>query len=239
MKRDIFLFSFGLLAVLVSCFAADRYLTPVFHHTNVQGTPVLILDAGHGGEDGGALSASGQKESEINLDIVLKMESLFAFLGSDAVLTRSTDISIHDPECSTLREKKVSDLKNRVSLINSTPNAMLISVHQNTFTDPRYKGTQVFFGGGEISVQWGEYTQTLFQSVLDKTNTRHAVAVPEQVYLFNHIDCPALLVECGFLSNGEDAALLLTDPYQRKIAIVLAGAYFHQLQIIPTPLGGG
>lgn len=240
MKRDVFLFSISLFAVLISCFAADHYLVaPAFQHTSIQGTPVLILDAGHGGEDGGALSASGHKESEINLDIVLKAESLFAFLGTDTVLTRNSDISIHDPDCSSLREKKTSDLKNRVNLINNTPNAMLISVHQNTFTDSRYKGAQVFFCDGELSALWGEYTQMLFQSVLDKTNTRRATAVPEHVYLFSHIGCPAILIECGFLSNGEETALLLTDTYQRKIALILAGAYFHQLQMIPTPLGGG
>lgn len=239
MKHDIFLCCFCLTALLVSCIAADRYISPVFHQLEPAEAPVLILDAGHGGEDGGALTASGHKESEINLDIVLKLESLLAFLGTDAVLTRSEDVSIYDPGCATLREKKVSDLKNRTNLINNTPNAMVISVHQNTFTDSRYKGTQVFFGGGEISAQWGNLTQTLFQTTIDKNNTRSAAAVPEHVYLFKHVDCPAILVECGFLSNGEEAALLLTDTYQRKLALVLAGAYFHQLQMIPTPLGGG
>lgn len=239
MKRDITILSLGLLAILISCFAADRYFSPVFHHLNFGETPTLILDAGHGGEDGGALAASGHKESDINLNIVLRLESLFAFLGTDTILTRNVDISIHDPECTTLREKKVSDLKNRVKMINDTSNAMLISVHQNTFTDSRYKGTQVFFGKGEISSQWGNLAQTLFQLTLDENNTRDALPVPDHVYLFSHIDCPAILIECGFLSNGEETALLLTDTYQRKIALVLAGAYFQQLQMIPTPLGGG
>ena len=239
MKRDIFLCCFSLAALLISCIAADRYIAPAFHQLEPSEAPVLILDAGHGGEDGGALTASGHKESEINLDIVLKLESLLAFLGTDAVLTRNEDVSIHDPGCTTLREKKVSDLKNREALINSTSNAMVISVHQNTFTDSRYKGTQVFFGSGEISLQWGNLTQTLFQQTIDSNNSRNASAVPEHVYLFKHIDCPAILVECGFLSNGEEAALLLTDAYQRKLALVLTGAYFHQLQMIPTPLGGG
>jgi len=228
-----------IVMVLVGCMTAVRRIVPAVYTEYVQGVPMLILDAGHGGEDGGALTAAGDKESEINLDIVLKLEALMAFLGVDTVLTRRTDISIHDPECTTLREKKVSDLKNRVDLINNTPNAMLISVHQNTFTDPRYKGTQVFFRQGEISAQWGEMTQTLFRSVIDQTNGRSAAAIPDHVYLFSHISCPALLVECGFLSNGEEAALLMTNAYQRKIALVLSGAYFHQLQMIPTPLGGG
>lgn len=238
MKRDITLLFCGLVAILLSCVAAGRYVTPAVYIAGRFSAPTLILDAGHGGEDGGACSASGHKESDINLDIVLKLESLLAFLGTDSVLVRDSDVSIHDPSCETLREKKVSDLKNRVQLIRNTESPMVISVHQNSFTDPRYKGTQVFFGKGEISGSWADYTQELFRRTLDSSNTRKAAAIPEHVYLFSNIDCPAILVECGFLSNGEDAALLLTDTYQRKIALVLAGAYFHQLKMIPTPLGG-
>lgn len=198
----------------------------------------LILDAGHGGEDGGAVSPSGHKESDINLNIVLKLHSLMTFLGLRTILVRSGDISIYSEGCNTLREKKVSDLKNRVAMVQNTQNAMLLSVHQNIFTDPRYHGAQVFFGKGDISRQWGDYAQDTLRSVLDPDNSRKAAAIPDHVYLFQHIDCPAILVECGFLSNGEDSSLLLTDSYQRKIALVLAGAYFHQLQMIPDFMEG-
>ena len=199
---------------------------------------MLVLDAGHGGEDGGAVSAAGNKESDINLAIVLKLEYLMAFLGVETTLTRREDISIYDKGCDTMREKKVSDLKNRVALIQSIPNAMVISVHQNTFTDSRYHGMQVFYGSGDLSRQWGSYTQEIAGTALDKDNQRKAAGIPSHVYLFQHIDCPAILVECGFLSNGEEASMLLTDNYQRKIAVVLAGAYLHQLQMIPDILGG-
>ena len=241
MKRDILTFSIVLCVILFACIISATQIdpeTPVSAMITAGETPTLILDAGHGGEDGGASSAAGDKESNINLDIVLKLESLMAFLGTDTVLTRSEDISIHDEGCKTIREKKVSDLNNRVSLIQNTPNAMVISVHQNTFTDSRYHGTQVFYGSGELSSQWGVHAQELFQSVLAPNNQRKAAKIPDHVYLFSHIDCPAILVECGFLSNGEEASLLLTDTYQRKIAMTLAGAYLHQLQMIPSPLGG-
>lgn len=238
LKRDGMVFLTGLGAVLLICLIAAPNVVPAFSPTAPAQSPTLILDAGHGGEDGGAVSASGHKESDINLSIVLKLESLLAFLGTDTVLTRSEDVSIHDPGCETIREKKVSDLKNRAELIQNTPNAMVISVHQNTFTDSRYHGAQVFFDIGDLSGQWGRYTQELIQRVLDPDNKRSAALIPEHVYLFSQIDCPAILVECGFLSNGEEASLLLTDTYQRKIALTLAGAYLHELQMIPTPLGG-
>ena len=199
---------------------------------------VLILDAGHGGEDGGASSASGSQESDINLEIVLKAEALMGFLGVPTELTRAEDISIYSAGASTLREKKVSDLKNRVTMIRNVPNAMLISVHQNHFTDSKYSGAQVFYSEGDVGRQWGEYAQELLRQTLDPDNGRSAKPVPDGIYLFEHIDCPSLLVECGFLSNGEEASLLLTDPYQRKIAIALAGAYLHEIQMIPVVWGG-
>lgn len=199
-----------------------------------EGERVLILDAGHGGEDGGASSASGNKESDINLGIVLKTEALMGFLGVRTELTRSEDRSMHSEGASTIREKKVSDLKNRVAFVESIPGAMLISVHQNHFTDARYNGSQVFYNGGDISRQWGEGTQEVLRQVLDPDNNRNAKPMPDEIYLFEHISCPSILVECGFLSNGEEASLLLTDTYQRKISMALAGAYLQEVQMIPT-----
>jgi len=198
----------------------------------------LILDAGHGGEDGGALSASGTKESDINLSVVLKLDALLAFCGVNSVLTRGEDISLHSDGSHTLREKKVSDLKNRVKLVDSSENALLMSVHQNYFTDPVYSGAQVFYNLGDFSRQWGEHTQELLRQTLNSDNTRKAKLIAESVYLFKHISCPAILIECGFLSNGEEASLLLTDAYQRKIAVALTGAALHQLQTLQSISGG-
>lgn len=238
MKRDILLL-LACLCVLagVNLFGADR-VVPAATDPVTKETWTLILDAGHGGEDGGASTASGEKESDINLAIVLKTRSLMAFLGIEPRLTRDTDISIHSDGAETIRQKKVSDLKNRVALVKGISNAILISVHQNHFTDPRYHGFQVFYNRGDANRQWGENTQAVFQQVLDPGNDRKAKPIPDGIYLFDHISCPAILVECGFLSNAEEAALLGTDAYQRKIAIALAGAYFNKLQMMPTTLGG-
>ena len=238
MKRDILLL-LACLCVLagVNLFGADRVIPAATDPAAVE-TWTLILDAGHGGEDGGASTAAGEKESDINLAIVLKTRALMAFLGVEPRLTRDTDISIHSAGAETIRQKKVSDLKNRVALVEDISNAILISVHQNHFTDPRYRGFQVFYNRGDANRQWGENTQAVLQQVLDPGNDRKAKPIPDGIYLFEHISCPAILVECGFLSNAEEAALLGTDAYQRKIAIALAGAYFNKLQTIPTTLGG-
>lgn len=237
LKRDLTVLVLGLCVILISGLFAAEQIVPAF---SVSSDPpfTLVLDAGHGGEDGGASTASGQKESDINLSIVLRLESLMSFLGVETVLTRSEDASIHSPGCTTLREKKVSDLKNRVELVNQIPNAALISVHQNHFTDSRYRGAQVFYSVGDLSRQWGLCTQDLITTFLDPENTRKSAGIPEHVYLFSHTSCPAILVECGFLSNGEEASLLLTAQYQRKLAVTLASSYMQFIQMIPTPLGG-
>ena len=237
MKRDLLLLFLCLCILGVASWLGRDRVVAVAAPSPDEGQTV-ILDAGHGGEDGGASSASGSKESDINLNIVLKTEALMAFLGVRTELTRSEDRSIHSEGASTIHEKKVSDLKNRVEFVNSIPDAMLISVHQNHFTDSRYSGAQVFYNVGDVSRQWGECTQEVLRQVLDPDNDRAAKAIPDNIYLFSHISCPAILVECGFLSNGEEASLLLTDTYQRKISLALTGAYLQEIQMIPAVWGG-
>ena len=237
MKRDILLLLMCLCILAgVNFLGGDRVVPTAAPNTGSQRT--LILDAGHGGEDGGASTAAGDKESDINLAIVRRTQALMTFLGVEPLLSRDADISLHSSGAETLRQKKVSDLKNRVALVENSPNAMLISVHQNHFTDSRYSGSQVFFNDSDVSCQWGEHTQEMLRQVLSPGNDRKAKPIPDGIYLFDHISCPAILVECGFLSNGEEAALLLTGAYQRKVAMALAGAYFHEIQMIPTTLGG-
>ena len=229
MKRDMILLMICLCVLAgVRLFAADRVVPAAAGPAAPEGW-TLILDAGHGGEDGGASTAAGEKESDLNLAIVLKTRALMAFLGMEPKLTRETDRSLHSDGAKTLRQKKSSDLKNRAAMVESIPNAMVVSVHQNHFTDSRYSGAQVFFNSGEFNRQWGEDTQEVLRQVLDPGNDRKAKPMPDGIYLFEHISCPVILVECGFLSNGEEASLLCTDTYQRKISMALAGACFRTI----------
>ena len=230
MKRDIILLAVCLCVLVGVNWLGGLQAEPVSAAVELNERPTLILDAGHGGEDGGASTASVEKESDINLAIVLKTRALMAFLGENPQLTRDRDRSLHSDGADTIRQKKVSDLKNRVEMVESTSNALLISVHQNHFTDPRYSGTQVFFNLGDENRQWAERAQEIFRQTLAPGNDRKAKPMPDGIYLFDHISCPAILVECGFLSNGEEAALLCTDAYQRKVALALAGAYYARFQ---------
>lgn len=198
----------------------------------------LIIDAGHGGEDGGAVSASGTVESHINLAIAQRLDLLMGFYGVPAVMLRDSDISLHDDGCQTLREKKVSDLHNRVEQIESTDHAALISIHQNTYPNAKYHGAQVFYTNEELSLPLAQAAQEALRCTLDPENGRKPAVIPESVYLMNHISCCAILVECGFLSNPQEDALLQTPEYQLKIASALVGAYLQFQQIEGESLNG-
>ena len=183
----------------------------------------IVLDAGHGGEDGGAVSRGGVPESGINLQIAKKMQGMLAFLGRGCVMTRADEAAIYSPEAKTLREKKVSDLKNRVALINETPGALLVSIHQNSLpSHPSTHGAQVFFNAVDPA---GELAQGVQQALNESLGGGKTVkAMDGGVYLMKQIRCPGVLVECGFLSNDEEAARLQTEEHQRRLAAaILAG----------------
>lgn len=184
----------------------------------------LILDAGHGGEDGGAVSITGVAESTINLAIVRKLDHLLGFCGVAPILLREEDISLHDPSAATLREKKVSDLHNRVAVIEETPSALVVSIHQNSFPNPAYHGSQVFYREEGESKALADLVQESLRLGLDPSNKRVAAQIPDTVYLMKHITCPAILVECGFLTNQGEEAKLRSGEYQAQIALCIASA---------------
>ncbi len=180
----------------------------------------VVIDAGHGGEDGGAISCSGAKESQYNLEISKRIEALLHLLGVKTYMIRNEDISIYKEGSNTLAAKKVSDLKERVRIINGMNNPVLISIHQNYFHDSRYSGTQVFYANNEDSESLAKYLQSNVKSVLQKNNRRPAKKATG-VYLMSHIDCTGILIECGFLSNPQEEAQLRNPEYQKSISSLI------------------
>ena len=194
---------------------------------SVQTEPVhrfhtVIVDAGHGGIDGGATSCSGVLESKINLEIALCLNDLLTFLGHNTRMVRTTDTSVYT-EGSTIAAQKVSDLKERVRMVKETENAILISIHQNTFSDSRYGGAQVFYGAGEGSHTFATKMQTLFAETINPGNNRKAKPA-KGIYLLENIDKTGVLVECGFISNPQEEALLRNKNYQQHLCGVIASA---------------
>lgn len=196
--------------------------------TAEQGRPVYVLDAGHGGEDGGAVSASGVKESDINLAVTRELDDVLRFLGQDTVLTRSDDVSIHSDGAETLRQKKVSDLKNRVALVNGTPDAVLVSIHQNSLPSvPSVHGAQVFYGTVEPSDAFAVSVQTALNQSVNAGNEKHEKKIDPSIYLMKNVTCPAILIECGFLSNIAETEKLQTPDYQKRLAVAIAAGILN------------
>ena len=181
-----------------------------------------IVDAGHGGEDGGAVSPGGVVESRINLEIARRVDGIFGFCGEPALMLRTEDISLHDPESVSLREKKASDLHNRAQTASEYPEAALVSIHQNMFQQSRYRGTQVFYAPTQGSQELAQAIQGVVRESLQPENSRESKPIPSTVYLMNHIPNRAVLVECGFLSNPEEEGLLQDPKYQTKLAAAIA-----------------
>ena len=206
-----------LIVVCMFLIGAVRYNLSVVTSAIADLPPIIIIDAGHGGEDGGTTGLNGASESMLNLEIALRLEQLLSFCGYDTLMIRRTDTAIYTGNCETLSEKKVSDLKNRVALINQTQPGILISIHQNHFSEEKYSGAQVFYAKTDSS-------RELAETVRSALNTRRPCKPADSVYLMEKIECPGVLIECGFLSNSREEALLVTPEYQKKLVGAITGA---------------
>lgn len=191
--------------------------------------PLVILDAGHGGTDGGSSAADGTLESNINLQIALRTDAVFGLLGQETLLVRTIDTDLADDTARTIAQKKVTDIRNRVNLVNSHPEALLLSIHQNAFAQEKYYGAQVFYGAVGESKALAETLQQNLCQCVDPSNHRKAKSIPPEVYLMNHIEVPGVLVECGFLSNSAEAEKLKTAEYQNQLAVTIAVTAFNHL----------
>ena len=180
----------------------------------------VIIDAGHGGEDGGAVAGNGVYESAINLEIALKLQDLMHLLGIKTKMIRSTDVSVYT-QGSTIAARKVSDLKERVRIVNSAANCLLISIHQNHYSESKYSGAQFFYAKTEGSKALATQLQAALISSVNPGSKRQCKGA-DSVYLMQHIECTGVLVECGFLSNPTESEKLQSGDYQKKLSCVLA-----------------
>lgn len=214
------LFYFLLIGILlIAVMAADRMII----QTNADSSVLrncLIIDAGHGGEDGGAVSCTGVYESVINLQIALKLHDLLALLGYDTMLTRTDDGDLHQ-NGATIAQRKASDLRHRVQIISVAKAPILISIHQNYFADSRYSGAQVFYASTHGSETLAQILQNALSTGMPSASRRLATK-SKGVFLMENIQCTGVLIECGFLSNKQEEALLRDHTYQNKICCIIA-----------------
>lgn len=186
---------------------------------------VIVLDAGHGGIDGGCSSAAGDVEKDINLAILLDLRELLRASGYTVVVTRDTDRSIHDEGVEGIANQKGSDMDNRLAIFNSAEGALCVSIHQNQFTDPQYSGAQMFYSDtNRESAVLAEALQQQFVAFLQPDNTRQTKLCGKELFLCYYSKNPTVMCECGFLSNPDEAARLVTPEYQRQVAFTIYAA---------------
>ena len=221
---------FCLIAVLCSVFVtifAGNYFFEKFAAVNVDAdnsmNKTVIIDAGHGSPDGGTSSADGTLEKDINISIALKLKQILESMGVNCILTRTDDNGIYDSTADTIRQKKISDIKNRLRIINETENSIFVSIHQNHYSSSAYKGLQVFYSKNHPeSALLADSIRLPVISYLQTDNSREIKASGSEIYLLHHSQRPSVMVECGFMSNAEETRLLKNENYQLKLAFVIA-----------------
>lgn len=193
--------------------------------------PLIVIDAGHGGEDGGTQSYDGTLEKDINLSICLKIDEVLKSEGFRTVMTRDGDYMIYDENSSTQREKKVSDIRNRLKILEENGNCILLSIHQNYFAESKYSGTQVFYSKNhQDSIALAEEIQRAVVSELQLDNTRQIKESGTDIYLLYHSPVPAVMVECGFMSNKAEADRLKDENYQLQMSEAIVDGLISYLQ---------
>ena len=232
-KNELFLAGLLILAAAVFQSAlwigGQRQSAAASAQVTVRPEQVVVIDAGHGGEDGGAVASDGvTTEAGINLAIARRLETILAFMGFQPVMTREEDVSLHTGTPSSVRERKMSDLQARVDTVNQAGGIALISIHQNSLPSvPSVHGAQVFYRDTEESQALALAMQELLNSEINTERAKAAKVIDDSIYLLRNVTCPAVLVECGFLSNPEETVTLTDGQYQQKLALLIASGFLQ------------
>ena len=227
------------LSLITTCLVLSLLFSNVQNDSDVALIPtmtlpvtnkVIVLDAGHGSPDEGATSSDGTSEAQINLKITLKLQKLLESSGATVILTRYDENAIYELDSQTISQKKVSDIKNRVKIGNESSADIFVSIHLNKIPEKQYSGWQTFYkDGNEDSKNLATLIQNNLNSTINTENKRVPLVL-NNVYIMKHVEIPIALVECGFLSNDAEEALLVTDEYQDKLAWGIYNGimdYFH------------
>ena len=208
-----------LLILALSFFTTRKENEEIPTHTPTSVT--VIIDPGHGGEDGGASDKNGTLEKDLNLSVAKKLENLFSSSGVNVIMTRNEDKLLYDPNSDFQGRKKILDMRERVRIVSENENAILISIHMNAFPQDQYKGLQVYYSDrNSKSKEIAEKVQSTVSSLLQRDNTRK-IKCGKDIFLLDRVTSPAILVECGFLSNPEEAKMLSDNTYRDKIAFCI------------------
>ncbi len=221
-NKKISVMFLSLLAVVVLALVIEPYEKSTIASTSEDLKPTIILDAGHGGFDGGAVALDGTVEKDINLDITVTLSHFLKANGYRVIMTRKSDTSTDDIEAEGIPARKKSDLKNRLSLMNEYPQGIFVSIHLNKFTTSAASGAQIFYSANADESKFlGQSIRDCIISMLQPENTRVNKQATSKTYLLYNATIPAVIVECGFLSNTADLKLLKNTEYQKKMAFCI------------------
>lgn len=187
--------------------------------------PTIVIDAGHGGEDGGASIYGGAPEKELNLLISCDLRDMLEAVGFKVVMTRTEDILLYDKNSDYHGHKKSMDLANRLKIARATPGAIIVSIHMNAFPETKYSGLQVYYSkNNQGSRELAMAVQEINKNVISPTNDRKIKQAGSNIYLLDRFEGPAVLIECGFLSNDEERENLNSPEYRQKLAACFLSA---------------
>lgn len=229
MKKSIsillaaFIISFSIVAFQqIRLASADNY--------SVENVPVIIIDAGHGGEDGGAVGIDGTAEKDLNLSISLKLNEILSSMGYQTRMVRTTDTSIHNADADSVRERKVSDIHNRAAIMNEYENCIYVSIHQNKYSGSSIWGAQTFYSpNNEESKELAQLIQSSIANNVQPDNKRVIKQSGTNIYVLYNATKPAVMVECGFVSNANELEQLKDDEYQNKMAFAISNGIINYL----------
>lgn len=231
-------FAVGLLSLL-SCMALFYHLSlgedlvtvTAGIHTAAEPSPTVVIDAGHGGEDCGAVGVSGVFEKELNYKIATYLSAELRSAGCEVIETRTKDALLYDPATVKKGHKKLTDLSSRLAIASATPGAIAVSIHMNSFPSPSSHGLQVWYSPGQSGAkELAEKIQKNVTEQLQPDNYRKVKASTGSIYLLDRAENPTVLIECGFLTNPEECARLESTAYQKELSFVIFGAIMEYIQ---------
>ena len=215
-KRSSILMVILILCVSFGIFELYRTEEKQVFQTSAQCS--VVIDAGHGGMDGGAVGTTGVLEKNLNLEVAKKLQNLVTDGGGTAFMTREEDLSLHTDSDTTVREQKRSDLTFRRSFSSNSGADAFISIHMNKFEQSQYRGAQIFYSKDPDSKRLAELIKKQLVPISEKSEGREIKEAYDTMFILQENKIPSVIVECGFLSNPEEEALLKTEDYQQKIA---------------------
>ncbi len=218
----VFIISIILFTAALSVLKNDSKEKNVLNNENIETNsyPTVIIDAGHGGEDGGAIGKNGVYEKELNLIISEALEDMLQANGFEVVMTRREDTMLYDKNVDYHGRKKLLDLAERKRIAEQYENAIFISIHMNTFPSEKYRGLQVYYSSNNsFSKSLAESIQISVKETLQNDNSRKTKEAGSSIYLLDRLNAPAILIECGFISNTEECEALCNEEYRKKLVI--------------------